>query len=366
MARTVQILAFTILMIAFGFGKAEAQPKKTKATPGVASPAVSSAPASETRPTFREPEAEAHRVSNFKWDAFIDVEARIPNKDTLADRGVTLNDAALIMSKDFGRAKAFVGLPFSSTLSSGTNDFKFAADQAEAYFQLEKWSPLLLRFGQYETFLGVEPNHSRDRFIADMGAVKTYLLPKTHTGAQVGYIVQALTLRAQIANPNGATAMANQNPELGFSSRFDGGPGYGALSATYNEGKSTGGGQTSNLIFELKGGLVAEKLHFDGEVVVRKWAGYDKTANGFGAFAAYPIDDALALGGRFEYLKDAYITRNNTGVAVDSVTTFAFGPSYKLQQDLTVRGDFSLATEKAGSASEETILGVTVSLVADL
>jgi hypothetical protein len=71
----------------------------------------------------------------------------------------------------------------------------------------------------------------------------------------------------------------------------------------------------------------------------------------------------LALGGRFEYAKDFL---GMGGAAIETMFELSAGPSYKLDDGLLLRGDFSLANYKqaAPGSTDQTIFGVSAGLVA--
>ncbi len=338
---------------------AEALAQGAQRKGGAAAPATSAAREGEFR----------NRSSSFNWDAFVDVEGRVANKDTLQDQGFTLNDASLGFSKDFSRGFAVVELPFASDLSGGTNRFTFAENRAQAYLGV-KYQPIEFRIGQYHTIFGYETNDSRGRFIADAGAIKTYLIPTTHTGVLATYRNGGITARGQFVNPSSRGTMTQVSPEFGLQGRMDFGRAYGQVGFSLNEAKSNSTNQNTNktnMLVDLIVGGNMDKASFGGEIVIRKASGSDKTANAFGVFGVYQHTDALGLGGRIELIKDAFVTLSpGTSGTLESVFAFAAGPSYKLDSDLTVRGDFSLGTTKVAGGSNETLYGLTVSLLAQL
>ncbi len=318
-----------------------------------------------------EPRRVADHKSEFRWDAFVDAQLKIPNKDRaaeVADRGFTINDGALYLAKDFMSMSAHVDLPFE--YAPAGNGLQFAASKAQAFINYQHGSPLFVRFGQYDTFFGVEANDSRDRFFADVGLLKLAMLPQTHTGVQLGYNVEKLTFRGQIANPADQGALGDENIEFALQGRVDAGTAYGALGLSMFNQRALPAGSTTedknNFLVDVNGGLSMEKMRFDGELVFKKTAGQDKSGIGLGLFSTLRLGEQLDGGVRLEYGKDITMTAGGNTGAAESVFALSLGPSYRWLPDATLRGDFSFATVKIPNADSLTIFGLTASLVADL
>lgn len=359
-------LCATVSAQAQGKGKRTAKAKATTAAP-VDMPTTLQAPARD---------AEVRR--GLRFEAFVDANARLTSKEDLfngaavPERGFLINDAALYVSKEFGNNTAFIDLPFNSSndragaTSAPNSGFLFAVDKAQAYLAHDRGS-LVFKFGQYDTFYGVEANDSRDRFFTEEGLVKHYILPSTHTGVQGAFIVDnaqtKLTFRGQIANPNGQGLLGKDNPEFGLQGRVDAGPIYGAFGLSIHESKTAATDKTGMLI-DVMGGFAADKLRIEAEFDNKKTPGVSKSTTAFLVLGSFAIDDTLGLGGRFEYAKDVAVGANN---GFETLMGFAFGPSYKMAEDLTLRGDVNFTSAKpVGGASEESFFGVTFSAVATL
>ena len=300
---------------------------------------------------------------SFDFDAFVDLETRFSNKDSLADRGFTLNDASLEISKDLGRGRFFVELPFSSNLTGASDGFSFAAQSAQAYVYLER-APVFLKLGQYDSFLGVERNTSKDRFFANWGMIREHVLPETHAGVQISLGTRSTAFFVQVANPNGQSAMARENPEGGGGLRFEAGPAYGALGATMGDSKSVVTGNKTTSIMEAKFGVNAGGFQFDGDVGAKRSAGSEKTAGFYGLLMSLSLSEVWAVGLRGEYLRDIYVTTTTGAGTYDSISSGSLGASYRFQPDLLMRGDFTFTDQKTTGA-EETFSIFTLSMVAD-
>lgn len=299
------------------------------------------------------------------FEAFLDAEVGIVNKEWYPTRGFTLNDAAIYLSKDFGRGlSAMVDLPFASVpmaVNGGTpssTSIAFGQAKAQAYAQ---WmgTNFTAKLGQYDTMFGYEKNDSRDRFFANAGLVKSLIVPDTHVGLLGGYLAGPLSIRAQIADPSDIATMAQQNPEVGVQVRYDG-PVFGQVGASYGDQKSNG---LSNVLIDAAVGLRLDRLtgavYFDD----RKYAGVDKHADGFGVQGAYALQPDLGVGARLEYVTDP-----NTAVilpgTVKNEFALAVGPSWKWLPDLTLRGDLDVGTISPYNGDSTTIFGAQGSVVA--
>lgn len=300
-----------------------------------------------------------------RMEAFIDPEVRISSKDSLFNGGITptrgflLNDAAIYVSKDIGKASAFIDLPFF-TSDSASNNFTFAQQRAQAYLTFDV-AAVAVKFGQFDSPFGVEANDSRDRFFADMGIVRQYVLPKTYTGAQVNYVLEQstkMTFRGQVSNPKDRGTMGAENPEFGGQFRLDGNNFYGAFGLSMHESKAAATDKT-NMLLDIMGGWRQDKLRIDGEFDITKVAGSSKTGNAFYVFAGYETSPELTLGGRFEYAKDVIVGAN----LFENAFAFNFGPSYKYAEDLTLRADVSFGSFKPANVSEESVFSVGGSAV---
>jgi Putative beta-barrel porin-2, OmpL-like. bbp2 len=321
------------------------------------------------------------RHAPLNWDAFIDAQLLVTDKDYALDKGFTVNDAALYLSKDFSRGTAVVDLPFFSSRANGSNGFNFATQKAQAYIHLN-YGQVGFRLGQYDSFFGLEANDSVARFFADQGLMKgSGLVPMTHTGAQVVFSADRLTIRGQVANANSASSMqGGTDPELGAQVRFDANNAFGAVGVEYGSYRVPGNpaiqDQQTNLLIELMGGFAMNKFNLGAQADFRKLAGVsgssnatgaDKTGMGIGVLGAYEVSDVLSLGGRIDYLKDtSYLVSPfvATNVLVENAFLISVGPSFKLENDLTLRGDLSVAQAKVQNGSDQTVLGATLSLVA--
>jgi Putative beta-barrel porin-2, OmpL-like. bbp2 len=315
------------------------------------------------------PASQATEVSStgipFKWDAYMDVKMSIPSKDTALDRGFTLNDAALYLNKDFGRQiRGQIELPFTGDSSGKTSAFAFANDRSQAYIEVDRWSPVFFKVGQYNSYFGHEANDSRGRFFADLGAIKGLILPKTHTGLQAGYQNSKVAFAGQIVDPSGTNTMTGGNPEIGLNGRMDTGSFFGSLGFSWNESKTSPTADKTNLIFDVVGGVESEKLQVNGELDITRSAGSDKTGFAIGTFGKFNITEDAAVGARLEYLKNVSAPATFAPAGIyDSIWALGVGASYRLQQDLLVRGDISYAAFK-DSTFDDSILGLTASMVA--
>ena len=402
-----KVVVTTLVMATVFVSNVEAQTRRAR-RPAAASSSTTATPTTTTATTSNVDVAAApisnvgnagNRRSPLNWDAFIDVKAVLPSKEAALDKGFSVNDAALYLAKDFSRASAVVDLPFSSTYNAGLgNGFSFAQQKAQAYVHMN-FGALGVRLGQYDSFFGIEANDSLARFFANQGLLKGLgVTPMTHTGAQLVYSASRFTVRGQVANANSAgtlgsvTSGAGGDPEVGAQVRFDGGNFFGAAGLEYGTYRTNASDKT-NLLVEVMGGMAINKFNIGAQLDVRKFAGAsagpvganyaaaDKTGFGLGLLGAYEFTDALNFGVRFDYLKDVNLalapmfagvfasTANAgaiaSGTAVENAFLLSVGPSYKLDTDLTLRGDLSILNAK-GINSDDTIASLLVSVVARL
>ena len=392
---TTKLFVTTLVMTSIFVSASESNAQTRRAR----RPAAATASPTTTTATVPNVDAAAAPIANvsnsgarrapLNWDAFIDVKAVLPSKeDGVVDRGFSVNDAALYLAKDFSNASAIVDLPFSSTYGSGgANGFAFAQTKAQAYVHMN-FGALGVRVGQYDSFFGIEANDSIARFFANQGLLKgTGVTPLTHTGAQLVYSASRFTVRGQVANANGAGTMTDADPEVGVQARFDGGGFFAAVGGEYGTYRTNASDKT-NYLFEVLGGMVVNKFTLGAQLDVRKFSGAsasgpntaypasDKTGFGLGLLGTYEFSDALALGARVDFVKDVNVALaippyaqsfNSANAAVDNAFLVSFGPSYKLDQDLTLRADLSIMNAKgANGAGDSTVVSALASIVARL
>ena len=334
-------------------------------TPANVDPAPLTAPAT--------PSLEVRR--SLSIDGFIDPNLAIPSRNSIFSagdlrRGFYLEDASLILSKEFGRGRAVVDLPFStSSGSTGSNAFSFATTRAQAYVSFDR-SPLTVKFGQFDTFLGIEANSSRDRFFSVASAVRRIILPRTHTGAQVGFSTQGdtrFTIRGQIANENGVSGMGQNNPEFGLQGRIDADKFYASLGLLLGQARpSDAAGTASEQLIDVAAGLNLGQFHLGAELDFKKLAFTDDRVFSALVLGAFQLDPALSLGVRAEYLKNAQVA-GLAAAELDNALSLAVGPSYKIEDNLSLRGDLDFTTLKVKTTGDtRSWFGITISAVASL
>ncbi len=317
--------------------------------------------------TGRAQTTETAKSLDLKWDAFVDVEGRLSSDSMLPSRGFTVNDGALYLQRDFNRAKAYVGLPFFSDVSGGTNRFVFADQRAQAYIEVDRWAPWSFTLGQYETFLGIERNASRDRFFANVGLLKSFLLPSTHTGFLAIYQLPSVLLRAQLTDPSGAGSLGQANPEIGLqASTKPNAPMTGAVGLTYNQAPVSAVNGNTNLLVDFTGAMTVSKTKIQGEFDFKEIPNSTKVELGLGVFGSHPFSESVSFGGRFELLSNPYLaTLPNNGGVYDSAVEFAAGPLYRFERDLIMRGDLGIINYSV-SGNNSTSFVASLSLVAEI
>lgn len=350
----------------------QAQPRRPRPAPGAAPaappppapaaapiPPVAQAPGdvAPNAPTLLSRESEIRRGLGFQ--AFLDGQLSIPSKVYTDDRGFTLNDAAIYLSKDFGSGfAAMIDLPFMTPDGAANNSVQFGEEKAQAFVQ---WNHGMFqtKFGQFDTIFGVEQNDSKDRFFADWGLAKQAIVPITHTGALIGLGFEHFMIRGLIADPRNTSTQTNQNLEFGLQGRVDFAPAYASVGVLYNEGKTAT--ERTNLLIDVLGGVKLDAWRLDAYYNNRSTAGVADASNTLGVLTTFNINPEFGLGGRLEWSKDLVVA--NT--ALDSALLLSVGPSWKVLPEITLRGDATLSSvERANNAGDTTIYGVNASLVA--
>jgi hypothetical protein len=314
--------------------------------------------------SFAQMQGHSHHAnrSGVRKKTFIDIESRYGNKDwvnTSGDKGFTLNDAAIGFGKDFSNGiSAQIDLPFVGAAGTG---FQFAGQRSQAFFQI-KQNNLVSTIGQFDTNFGFEQNDSLDRMFANMGVVKSDVLPLTHTGLNVTYdLGNGFALRGQFGNPPNSGRMAtDENPEIGLQAEYESSAWHGKAGVLYNE--ASAGEKRTNLLVDVVAGTQVGEMQLDLSMNTKKTANYDKDALAVGVFASIPTSDVLAFVGRVEFAKDLLIGATQ----FETVYTFAAGANYQIVSDVVLRGDLTIATLKPKTGSDVSPLGVGFSIVAGI
>ena len=349
-------------------------------------------------PAPMSPAADIHHAFNF--EAFVDANARITSRNYLFDdvgrndlnRGFSIKDGALILSGELShQTRAVVELPFYTAMGATSNALTFAQGYAQAYAAYTLASaPLTFKLGQYASFFGLESNSSRDRFFTQEGGAKTFITPWTHTGAQVSYATDGsakFSFLGQIANASTATsgtssvgALGDNNIELGLQARIDAGIGYGALGVSYDRAQTLPASGTfnvdsndTNTLIELMGGMSLGSFSWGLQLDSKKTAGFKDSAFAATLLGTFQLNADLGVGARVEFMNNTAVLATATGVAtVDEMKSgygIAVGPSFKLDNNLTVRGDLNYTNMKfddLNKGNSKGYLGANLSIVATL
>jgi|GEM_PF-2761422 len=397
----VAALSAAFIFTAGHVSSAQAQPapRRRHAPPPspISPPAVDATVTAPVVPAPMSPAADVHHAFNF--EAFVDANARVTSRNYLFDeagrndlnRGFSVKDGALILSGELShQTRAVIELPFYTAMGATTNALTFAQGYAQAYaaYTLAR-APLTFKLGQYASFFGLEANSSRDRFFTQEGGAKSYITPWTHTGAQVSYATDGSTkfsFLGQVANANTATsgtssvgALGDNNIELGVQARIDAGIGYGALGVSYDRAQTLPASGTfndsndTNTLIELMGGMNLGSFSWGLQLDSKKTAGFKDSAFAATLLGTFQVNADLGLGARVEIMNNTAVLATATGgAAVDEMKNgygIAVGPSYKLDNNLTVRGDLNYTTMKfddLNNGNSRSYLGANLSIVATL
>jgi len=128
--------------------------------------------------------------------------------------GFTVNEGAMVLSDEFQGVEMTVDIPFRSTNEIDTttgeyageesNELELATEQAQAYLKYQYDSGFYWQLGQFDSYFGTESNDTVDLLFTDTGILRDFL-PRTHTGALVGYSFLPFYVQLLIANPNAST-----------------------------------------------------------------------------------------------------------------------------------------------------------------
>ncbi len=335
---------------------------------------------------------------SFNFDAFVDANARITSRNYLYDNGSDLNrgfsikSGALMLTGDLSKqTRAVVELPFFTAENAGTNALTFAQGYAQAYAAYTMASlPLTFKMGQYASFFGLEANDSRDRFFTQESAAKTYITPWTHMGVQVGWASEGTTkfsVLGQVANSNTVTsgtnsigALGDNNVEVGVQGRIDTGMAYGALGISYSRAQTLPtisnvaiDSNDTNTLIELMGGMNMGSFNWGLQLDSKKTAGFKDSAFALTLLGAYQMSADLGLGARIQTLSNTpasmTIGGNSAMIEINNAYGIAVGPSYKLDNNLTIRGDLNFNAIKADNVNHgdsKGYFGANFSVVATL
>ena len=363
-------------------------------------PAVAPAPAAEMvatpPPAPMSPAADVRHAFNF--DAFVDGNARITSRNYLYDnqsdlnRGFSIKSGALILTGDLSKqTRAVIELPFFTATDATTNALRFAQGYAQAYAAYTMAAvPLTFKMGQYASFFGLEANDSRDRFFTQESAAKTFITPWTHTGAQVGWASSGATkfsVLGQVANSNTVTsgtnsigALGDNNVEIGAQGRIDTGAAYGALGVSYSKAQmlpttsnETIDSSDTNMLIELMGGMNIGSFNWGLQLDSKKTAGFKDSAFAVTLLGAYQLNADLGFGARLQDLSNTVgamtVGGNASTIEIKSGYGIAVGPSYKLDNNLTIRGDLnynSIKADNLNNGASKGYFGANFSVVATL
>lgn len=132
--------------------------------------------------------------------------------------GFLVNQGAMVLNDEFEGVEMAVDIPFRSSnqmdTATGTyagessNELELATEEAQAYLKYQYDSGFYWQLGQFDSYFGLESNDTVDLLFTDTGILRDFL-PRTHTGALVGYGFLPFHVQLMVANSNSGTRQAD-------------------------------------------------------------------------------------------------------------------------------------------------------------
>lgn len=278
--------------------------------------------------------------------------------------GFGVADGAVYLSKELGKGKVLVDLPFKMNTLGATDLGLGAAAKAQAYVNFGYDFGMDWTLGRFDSPFVNESNDSVDLAYAFQSGLYA-LVPHIHQGLMLNYANSGFSVKALVSNSRGAAVRATAEPAgqtvTGYADNYE----YGVLAkythesfyvgAGYYLHKPAGGADTGSLI-DFNAGTKMNDLTLGLNVVSTKAAaaGID---SGFAVAASvwYAVNKTWGVGLRPEYMSKAlgYMATATTGATYSQFQVTA-GSSCALTDDLKVRLNYVFASSKANSGTGTT------------
>jgi hypothetical protein len=276
-------------------------------------------------------------------------------------------DAAVYLSKELGRGKVMVDLPFSFTAANaalpapfGTSyDSAFRAfnTKAQAYINWSYDFGLSWQLGRFDSPFLNEANDT-----VGLGAFATQghlfsLLPRMHNGLMLTYGTGPVTLMGIASRQDGTVGAreAGENLEYGVMGKWTHDAMYvGAGLYMHNPGTAGTANTNSHQIIEVMAGTKMSDWTIDAQALFTKTAiASAESGIGLGATINYAVDKTWSVGIRPNYSsKVAGAATAHTGVnTTGSTLEVAVGPQVNLTDDLRMRANYTYTSVKATSSA---------------
>lgn len=245
--------------------------------------------------------------------------------------GFSIYQGSMMLSDEFEKAELVIDIPFhqkttpdvtnNGTVTIPSNSLELGTREAQAYVKYQYDMGLFWQLGQFDSAFGLEGNDSADMIFSQFGILQPFT-PNTHTGLLVGYSSLPFYVNLLIANGDSRGLQAStQSPQFGARFGWSQDPFQFSVGALYT--KTDGnyflqGGETPsykpNIIINAVFTATIRKMDFGFELdIAQSRQGVAQTINGrkdhekvFGAMmqGSYAITDKMAVGLRYEYLKN--------------------------------------------------------------
>ena len=268
-------------------------------------------------------------------DAQVVMNGTSPNNPTF-----TLNDGAVYLSKELGKGKVLVDIPFAGV--AGGTGLALGGVKSQAYVTYGYDFGLNWTLGKFDSFFGYEANDSVGVLFSNQGLVwgKTN---RTFTGLMIDWANGPISFKAVAANNGG---LGSRDGGTTTVNNFD----YAGMlkfthdmfwvSAAYLHHKNPTTTNSEMMADFILGTKVAD-LTADVEFLLSKGS-YAGAESGFGVMAnlMYAINKEWTFGLRPELLSKS---AGYNGAAAGNHSSFQItaGPQAKLTDDLTVKIDYT-------------------------
>ncbi len=274
--------------------------------------------------------------------------------------GFGVADGAVYLSKELGKGKVMVDLPFKMNTLGATSLGLAAAAKAQAYVNFGYDFGMDWTLGRFDSPFANESNDSVDLAYAFQSGLYAYV-PHIHQGLMLNYANSGFAVKALVSNSAGAATRETAEGAGSYADNYE----YGVLAkythesfwvgAGYYMHKPAGGDNTGSLI-DVNLGTKMNDLSLALDVISTKAAaaGID---SGFAVAANvwYAVNKTWGVGLRPEYASKAlgYMATTTTGANYSQFQVTA-GSTCALTDDLKVRMNYVFASSKANGGTGTT------------
>jgi len=207
-----------------------------------------------------------------------------------------------------------------------------------------------LRAGKFEAFSGMEGMDSPDNCCISRGLIFSYGLPRTYTGAVLGYSDRQFDARLGLVNGWNTLVDSNSKQSLLLTASVSPSEDF-SVALSYLNGPETADPDLDRSTLDL---VLSYRLSSQAEIDVEytssteETAGVDEEWSGIGVQALIKHSDAFSLGLRYESFDDTNGVRL-PGVGQGKCTSLSLAPAFSLSGSSTIRFEFRI--DKADDAN---------------